>query len=144
MTSSYFGHIKITSREPVERKSSVCLIDMKYRIIILIIIIISLGQILYIIYTRTHTQAHRAPTQCRHHPSCRCYTGGVRPTMTKIRHLFTCSTGNEWPVGASLKQQSREDVLSVNTNSWRHLPKRSSKNCDLQFANTDRQTDIQT
>ena len=34
------------SRVPVEGKSSVCLICMKYRIIILIIIIISLGQIL--------------------------------------------------------------------------------------------------
>ena len=29
-------------------------------------------------------------------------------------------------------------MLSVNTNSLRHLPRRSSKNCDLQFANSDR------
>ena len=29
-------------------------------------------------------------------------------------------------------------VLSVNPNSLRHLPRRSSNNCDLQFANTDR------
>ena len=28
--------------------------------------------------------------------------------------------------------------------SLRHLPRRSSKNCDLQFANTDRQTDRHT
>ena len=41
-----FSSITLTRREPVEGKSSVCLICMKYRIIILIIIIISLGQIL--------------------------------------------------------------------------------------------------
>ena len=47
-----------TSRVPAEGTSSVCLICMKYRIIFLIIIIISLGQILlsYIANTsRTHT-----------------------------------------------------------------------------------------
>ena len=50
--------IIITSRVPVEGKSSVCVICIKYRIIILIIIIISLGQILlsYISNTSyTHT-----------------------------------------------------------------------------------------
>ena len=31
-----------------------------------------------------------------------------------------------------------KDILSDDTNSWRHFPRRSSKNCDLQFANTDR------
>ena len=35
---------------------------------------------------------------------------------------------------------SWQDVLSVDTNSLRHLPRRSSQNCDLQFANIDRQT----
>ena len=29
-------------------------------------------------------------------------------------------------------------MLSADTNSLRHLPRRSSKNCDLQFANSDR------
>ena len=29
-------------------------------------------------------------------------------------------------------------MLSVDTYSMRHLPRRSSKNCDLQFANSDR------
>ena len=29
-------------------------------------------------------------------------------------------------------------MLSDDTNSLRHLSRRSSKNCDLQFANTDR------
>ena len=33
---------------------------------------------------------------------------------------------------------SWQDVLSVGSNSLRHLPRRSSKNCDLQFASTDR------
>ena len=41
-----FKPIMFTSRVPVEGKSSVCVISMKYRIIILIIIIISLGKIL--------------------------------------------------------------------------------------------------
>ena len=47
-----------TSRVPVGGKASVCLICMKYRIIILIIIIKRLGEILlsYIAHTsRTHT-----------------------------------------------------------------------------------------
>ena len=50
--------INITSRVPVGGKSSVCLICMKYRIIILIIIIKRLGEILlsYIAHaSRTHT-----------------------------------------------------------------------------------------
>ena len=50
--------IIITSRVPVGGKSSVCLICMKYRIIILIIIIKRLGEISlsYIAHTsRTHT-----------------------------------------------------------------------------------------
>ena len=32
-------------------------------------------------------------------------------------------------------------LLSVDTNSLRHLPRRSSNNCDLQFDNLDRHTD---
>ena len=124
-----------TSREPVEGKSSVCLISMKSRIIILIIIIISQGQILvsYIANTlrahvrtragthvrtracthartpiHAHTHAHTLartgpPTHRRHHPGCRCYTGSVRPTMTKICPHFACFAGREWPVVASLK-----------------------------------------
>ena len=34
-------------------------------------------------------------------------------------------------------------MLSADTDSLRHLPRRSSKNCDMQFANTDRQTDLE-
>ena len=128
----YVGHggknvhaatFKLTSRVTVDGKSSVCVICMKYRIILLIIIIISLGQTIlsYMANTsRTHacTHAHthmhphtrtdsRActgpPTHRRHHPGCRCYMGGVRPFTTKLRPLFACSAGYEWPVGASLK-----------------------------------------
>ena len=33
---------------------------------------------------------------------------------------------------------SWQDMLSDDTVSFRHLPRRSSKNCDLQFANGDR------
>ena len=55
---SFADIIQPTSRVPVGGKSSVCLICMKYRIIILIIIIKRLGEILlsYIAHTsRTHT-----------------------------------------------------------------------------------------
>ena len=65
--------ITVTRRVPVEGKSLVCLICMKYRIIILIIIIISLGQILlsYIANTsRTHacqrTRAHACASTHTH------------------------------------------------------------------------------
>ena len=71
--ASLDGTIKMTSRVPVEGKSSVCLICMKYRIIFLINIIISLGQILLSciantssMRVRTHTRAH-APTQTSAH-----------------------------------------------------------------------------
>ena len=47
-----------TSRVPVEEKSSVCVICMKYRIIILIIINISLGQKLYRIYIANTSHIH--------------------------------------------------------------------------------------
>ena len=107
------NNIRGISRVSVEGKSSVCVICMKYRIIVLIIIIISLGQIiLSYIYmantsrTHTHTRTHSRidpPTHRRHHPGCRCYMGGVRPTMTNISPLFACSAGHAWPVGASLK-----------------------------------------
>ena len=55
------GNYNLLAGIPVEGKSSMCLICMKYRIIILIIIIISLGQI-FLSYiantTRTHVRAH--------------------------------------------------------------------------------------
>ena len=64
-------------RVPVEGKSSVCLICMKYRIIILIIVIISLGKNIIIVYckhitharmdgrTHAHTHPHAHPTHDR-------------------------------------------------------------------------------
>ena len=60
-----------TSRVPVEGKSSVCVICMKYRIIVLIIIIISLGQIIlsYMANTsRTHVRMHTHT--CVHTRAC--------------------------------------------------------------------------
>ena len=55
-----------TSRVPVDRKSSVCLICMKYRIIILIIIIISLGQ-LGLLLRLVRPVDRVAQTQCTRH-----------------------------------------------------------------------------
>ena len=100
-----------TSRVPVEGKSSVCTICMKYRIIIVIIIIISLGQIIlsfmanYITHACMHAHAHmhtRTPTPVAVQVIA-VRSVGVRPTMTKIRPLFACSADDEWPVGASFK-----------------------------------------
>ena len=58
--SPVYLRIGITSRIRVEGKSSVCAISIKYRIIILIIIIISLGQIFFIVYCKhiTHARTH--------------------------------------------------------------------------------------
>ena len=61
-------------------KSSVCLICMKYRIIILIIIIISLGTIsLSYMANTSRTHAH---TREHAHPHPRPSLFSVRPTMT--------------------------------------------------------------
>ena len=75
----------LTSRVPVEGKASVCLICMKYRIIILIIIIISLGQILlsYIANTsRTHASMH-ARMHMRTHTRTRTHTHTHTATAVK-------------------------------------------------------------
>ena len=57
---------------------------------------------------------------------------GRTETLTRYRMCFQ-SKRSVWD------SNSWQDVLSVDTNSLRHLPRRSSKNCDLQFANFDRQ-----
>ena len=81
--------ITITSRVHVEGKSSVCLICIKYKIIFLIIIIISLGQILLLyiantsrMHTRTHTCTHL------HTHACAC-TRANACTHTPPPHTHT-------------------------------------------------------
>ena len=166
----------MTSRVPVEGKSSVCVICMKYRIIILIIIIISLGQIIlsYMANTSlTHARTHACTrTHLRTHPPTAVAVQvvavrwvGVRPTMTKLMspfHLFrwrwmagrcfiqinsgVCDAVSAIVLGVfrvyifypNWDANSWQDVLSVDVNSLIHLPRRSSKNFDLQFANFDR------
>ena len=88
-----------TRRIPVEGKSSVCLICMKYRIIILITIIISLGEILlsYIANkSRTHPLMHartRARMHSRNHAHAHthlrsCSMRRRRPCVTKLTPSF--------------------------------------------------------
>ena len=85
------GCIMNTSQVLVEGKSSVCLICMKYRIIILIIIIISLGQILlsYIANTsRTHARTHarsHARTNARMHACTHARTHACTHACTPER-----------------------------------------------------------
>ena len=78
-------------RVPVEGKSSVCLICMKYRILILIIIIIILGEILlsYIANTsRTHALAH-VRTRARTHAHARTHTHTHRAHAHTRTHAHT-------------------------------------------------------
>ena len=142
---------------------------MKYRIIILIIIIISLGQILlsYIANTsHTHTwtcaRSHTHTAIAVQVVAVRCI-GGTKPWRSyapfrwirwrsiagrlfiqintragdavspRFWVFFTYNTfaGPNWDMN------SWQDVLPVDTNSLRHLPRRSSKSCDLQFTNSD-------
>ena len=73
--------VRPTSRVPIVGKSSVCLIYMKYRIIILIIIIINLCQILlsYIENTsRTHARMHA-------HAHTHACTYTVEPLVSAVR-----------------------------------------------------------
>ena len=93
--------IMTTSQVPVRSKSSVCVICMKYRIIIIIIIIISMGQLLlsYILqthhtrmhthactHTRMHARTHARNTRRR--SGCRCSMGRWRQTVTQLTPLF--------------------------------------------------------
>ena len=56
-----------------------------------------------------------------------------------VRGSFKLSTGQGTVLypGAVMPQVT---LLSVDTNSLRHLPRRSSKNCDLPFVNIDSRT----
>ena len=85
-----------TSRVPFEGKSSTCLICMKYRIIILIIIIISLGQILLSYIANTSCTHARART---HTPS-RCRTGYRFSLVPNRDGPLRC---HSWPLPGSFK-----------------------------------------
>ena len=70
---------------PVEGKSSECLICMKYRIIILIIII-SLGQLFYCILQTHHACTHaRVDTRTRAHACARTHTRTRAHARANIR-----------------------------------------------------------
>ena len=101
-----------TSRVPVEGKSSVCLICMKYRILnyyILVIIIISLGEILlsYNANTsRTHARTHactHSSTRTHTHtpPSPFRFDAPVAPKHEEVNAHFRC---HSWPVAGPFKQ----------------------------------------
>ena len=81
-----------TRRVPVEGKSSVCLIRVKYSIIILIIIIISLGEIVLLYIANTSRPHARTHTHTRTHERTHANTytplrsGSMcpwRPSVTK-------------------------------------------------------------
>ena len=77
-----------TSRLPVEGKSPVCAISMKYGIMITLIINITMGQILlsYIADTRAHTHT-------RTHARTRAYAHTQPPTHRRRRSGCRCSMG---------------------------------------------------
>ena len=99
----------------------VCVICMKYRIIALIIIIISLGQKLISCFantshTLTHTHAHalthththtraRAHTHRRRRSGCRCSMGRGSPTVPQLTPLFEVSPAID---GLSLVQSNKQ------------------------------------
>ena len=138
-------------------------------IIILIIIIISLGQLLlsYIANTsctHTHTHPHTHTSVAIQVVAVRriggaMNRGGVNAPFRQFRWrsmarccIIQINAGDSvfaivlgvfriWNISRpNSDANSWEEVLSVDTNSSRHFPRRSSKNCDLQFANCDRQT----
>ena len=105
-----YMHYVETSRVPGDGKSSVCVICMKYRIIILIVIIISLGRIILLSYiantsrthartptnTRTHTLAHtHTSSHGRRRSGCRCSMGRWRPVITELTPLSAGSAGDQ-------------------------------------------------
>ena len=58
----------------------------------------------------------------------------LRETLRDSLGCFSAYKKNARP---NWDANSWQDVQLVDTNSLRHLPRRSSKNCDLQFANCD-------
>ena len=100
-----------TSQVPVEGKSSVCLMCMIYRIIILIIIIISLGEILfsYIANTsRTHALMHARTyrststhADAQTHTNRRLHSGMMRrwrPSVTKLTPVPLAFMAGSWVI----------------------------------------------
>ena len=108
---------------PVRGKSSVCLICMKYRIILLIIIIIRLGQILllYIANTsRTHARTHartrertHARTRVRTHPRERVHTPPHTHRRRRIAIRFVCASQPWRP--APLVTIAGRPAIEINT-----------------------------
>ena len=101
--------IIVTRRVPIYEKSSVCLICMKYRIIILIMIILSLGKISlsYIANTsrthaRTHARAH-SRTQTPPPPRPSMFAVSVRPISPTWLGAPLSTLARQWPVGDPLK-----------------------------------------
>ena len=117
-----------------------------------------------------NTSSTHPPTHRRRRPGCRCLTGRCAPNHDKVNAPFLpvplamngrsvlhsnkesriCDAVFAIILGgfSRIKNSSPnwdanswQDVISVDTNSLRHLPRRSSKNYDLQFANFDRQTE---
>ena len=84
--------IRNTSQVPVEGKSSMCLICMKYRIIILIIIIISLalGQILLSYIANTSGMHTHARTRMREHTHTHTAVAKVLVTFAPNRDGPLC------------------------------------------------------
>ena len=83
---SHSASISFTRWVPVEGKSSVCLICMKYRILILIIIIISLCQIL-LSYIANTSRTHACPRTRAH----ACASTQTLPSPPPYRlALFIC------------------------------------------------------
>ena len=128
-----------TSRVPVEGKSSVCVICMKYRIIVLVIIIISLCQIIlsYMANTsrthafrraRTHTHTlacTHPPASRRHHRGCRCSMGRCAPNHDEdipSFRLFRLTT-NGRSVLHSNKQSRVRGGIRNSFGSFSHIKK---------------------
>ena len=102
---------------PVEGKSSdsQCLICMKYRIIILIIIIISLGQILYCILQIHHACAHaRAHKRTRAHArACtRAHTAVAAVTVRRTGYRNSMSPNRDSPLRL---RQCRSLAIQITT-----------------------------
>ena len=89
--------------QPVLTQNMIC---MKYRIIILIIIIISLDQIL--LTHHTHTRAHTSPFRLS------LFDGSLAPSRDAVDASFRRVSGNQsWPVAGSFKYK-----YMVSTSFW--------------------------